>query len=59
MADETKETKQQSVIENPTNCVKCNKRLKRKSWYYRNGGHYCSKRCWKLAVEAASNKKGS
>lgn len=50
MADEAKEKK--PVTEKPTNCSKCNKRLKRKSWYYRNGNYYCTKRCWKL-----TNKK--
>jgi len=49
MAEETKP----EVLEKPTNCMKCNKRLQRKSWYYRNGGFYCSKRCWKLAGNKA------
>jgi len=49
---EKKEPKEPQVIEKPTNCVKCNKHLKRKSWYYRNNGYYCSKRCWKLAEKA-------
>ncbi len=31
----------------PDNCVKCNKRLSKKQWYYRNGQFYCSKTCWK------------
>jgi len=61
MPDEIKkpeETKKQpGPVEKPTNCMKCNKRLKRKTWYYRNGGYYCSKGCWKQAVEAAKKKK--
>lgn len=31
----------------PTNCADCNKALKEKTWYYRNGKYYCNKRCAK------------
>ncbi|MCM8793763.1 MAG: hypothetical protein NC898_04790 [Candidatus Omnitrophica bacterium] len=31
----------------PRNCTFCNKVLKRKFWYYRNGKYYCKKKCWK------------
>ena len=27
-------------------CASCGKRLNYKQWYYRNGKHYCTKRCW-------------
>jgi len=37
--------------------MKCNKHLQRKTWYYRNDGYYCSKRCWKLTVKAAAEKQ--
>ncbi len=45
----------------PANCASCNKRLSRKSWYYRHGKYYCTKRCWtkdaeKAAQEAAAPK---
>ncbi len=53
MAEEIKEKKQ---TQKPTNCMSCNKRLQRKSWYYRNSGYYCSKRCWKSAM--AKKKEG-
>ena len=43
--------------EKPTNCMKCNKRLKRKTWYYKNNGYYCSKGCWQQAVKAITAKK--
>lgn len=49
-----KETRKKA-IQKPANCMKCNKRLQRKAWYYRNGGYYCSKRCWELA--SAKNKE--
>lgn len=40
------------AVEKPANCMKCNKHLQRKTWYYRENGYYCSKRCWKLAMTA-------
>lgn len=49
--------KEKEVIQRPTNCVKCNKRLQRKSWYYRENGYYCSKRCWKLATAVDKKKE--
>ena len=30
----------------PATCASCGKRLSRKSWYYRNGGYFCKRRCW-------------
>jgi len=30
----------------PKNCCFCNKALKRRNWYYRNGKYYCKKKCW-------------
>ncbi len=50
-----KEEKKREVVQKPTNCMKCNKRLQRKTCYYRNEGYYCSKRCWELAEEAKAN----
>jgi hypothetical protein len=49
--------KPQQPTGKPTNCIKCNKRLKRKSCYYRNGGYYCSKGCWEQAVTEAKKKE--
>ncbi|MDD5495544.1 MAG: hypothetical protein PHP46_00410 [Candidatus Omnitrophica bacterium] len=37
--------------EKPSNCASCNKSIKRKRWYYRNGKYYCTKRCWQTAVK--------
>jgi hypothetical protein len=34
-----------------SNCVVCNKVLKRGNWYYRNGKFFCTKRCWKKSTE--------
>jgi hypothetical protein len=54
---EVEAKKTPEAVEKPTNCMKCNKRLKRKSWYYKDNGYYCSKGCWQQAVEAAKKKK--
>ncbi len=45
------------VVQKSDNCMKCNKRLQRKTCYYRNNGYYCSKRCWRQAVQAAAEKQ--
>lgn len=31
------------------NCVQCNKPIKKKGGYYRNGKYYCNKRCFKIS----------
>lgn len=41
MADEAK-----PVEEKQTNCLACNKPIKKLKRYYRNGKFYCTKRCW-------------
>ncbi len=35
----------------PTNCVVCNKSVKKTRWYYRNGKFYCTKTCWQAAIK--------
>jgi len=57
MPEETKEKQpEKKPIGKPDNCMNCNKQLQRKSWYYRNQGYYCSKRCWKQAVAKKKEK---
>ena len=36
--------------EKPDKCEACGKPLSRVSWYYRDNGYYCTKRCWKEMV---------
>ncbi len=43
------EKKEGAKIEKPVNCASCNKSIKNKRCYYRNGKYYCSKRCWQTA----------
>lgn len=33
-------------VEKQTNCLNCNKQIKRVRRYYRDGKYYCNKRCW-------------
>ena len=57
MPEEVTKPKEKEVLTKPANCMKCNKPLKAGSWYYRNMGYYCGKRCWKLAVAEAKEKE--
>lgn len=48
----------------PAACASCGKRLNYKSWYYRNGKHFCKRRCWnteqeKTAAEAAAKAEAA
>jgi hypothetical protein len=44
--------------EKPDKCEQCGKALSRVKWYYRNGGYYCTKRCWKeFTIKQAEAKK--
>ena len=56
MADEAKSGagEGKGATERATNCAACNKRLQRKKQYYRNGGYFCNKRCWKQAADKAA-----
>lgn len=42
----------------PATCASCGKRLTYKSWYYRNGKHYCKRRCWE-ADKAKATKEAA
>ena len=37
--------------EKPENCAVCNKSIKKKRYYYRNGKYFCTKRCFKTTVK--------
>jgi len=41
------EAKAKPGVEKQTNCLACNKLIKKIKVYYRNGKFYCSKRCWR------------
>ena len=44
--------------EKPANCAKCNKALRKKQHYYRNGKFYCTKRCWKSTLQKGEKPEG-
>jgi len=59
MAEEKKEIETTKSEGKSRNCAFCNKVLKRKYWYYRNGKYYCKKKCWKEEQKKAQkNLKG-
>ena len=37
--------------EKQTNCLACNKLIKKLKLYYRDGKFYCSKRCWRTFID--------
>ena len=43
----TNEREAKPKAEKQTNCLACNKPIKKIRRYYRNGKLYCTKRCWK------------
>lgn len=51
------EKKEEPKKEKPSNCAGCNKSIKKKRWYYRNGKYFCTKRCWDSSVKKSEEKK--
>jgi hypothetical protein len=45
------------VAEKQTNCLSCNKPIKKIKKYYRNGKFYCSKKCWKAFITKQKEEK--
>ncbi len=43
---ETAQPQEAKVTEKQTNCLGCNKPLKKLRRYYRDGKFYCTKKCW-------------
>jgi hypothetical protein len=59
MAAETTAEATKPVVEKQTNCLSCNKPLKKVRCYYRNGKFFCTKKCWKtMLAKAKEEKKG-
>ena len=56
-AQETKTGTEAAPQEKQTNCISCNKPIKRVRQYYRNGKYYCTKKCWKKMLEKAKEGK--
>jgi hypothetical protein len=43
-------------VEQQTNCLACNKPIKKLKRYYRDGKFYCNKKCWRKALKAKEKK---
>jgi len=54
---ENKEQETKTAVEKQTNCLACNKPLKKIKTYYRNGKFYCTKKCWRAYLLKAKEKK--
>ena len=50
-ADKVNTTETKPKIEKQTNCLSCNKLIKKLKRYYRDGKFYCSKRCWRAFID--------
>lgn len=48
--------KEEKKKEKPANCAVCNKSIKKKRYYYRNGKYFCTKRCFKTTVKKEDAK---
>ena len=51
--DATKDsgTEVKPKAEKQTNCLACNKLIKKLKHYYRDGKFYCSKKCWRAFID--------
>lgn len=56
-AEEVKQEAPTVVAEKQTNCLGCNKPLKKIKRYYRNAKYYCTKKCWKKSLQPKEEKK--
>jgi hypothetical protein len=57
MAEETKQAAEAKQEEKQTNCLSCNKPIKKIRRYYRNGKYYCTKKCWLDYLKKAKEEK--
>jgi len=51
------EKAKQPVAEKQTNCLACNKPIKKLKRYYRNGKFYCNKKCWQKTLKAKEKEE--
>jgi len=49
--------KEEPKKEKPSNCASCNKSIKNRRRYYRDGKFYCTKRCWATATKKKEEPK--
>lgn len=51
------EAAKEAPVEKQTNCLGCNKPMKRIKRYYRDGKYYCTKKCWLKAMKEKDKTK--
>ncbi len=56
-AADTKKTEKKPKKEKKVNCPACNKVVKRLKRYYRDGGFYCSKKCWRAFIAKSKTQE--
>lgn len=44
-------------LEKQTNCLSCNKPIRKLKLYYRDGKFYCNKKCWRLYLKKQKEGK--
>jgi hypothetical protein len=55
MAEQAQDTQTQvpkPQVERQTNCLACNKPIKKLKRYYRDGKFYCTKKCWQNYLQS-------
>jgi len=45
------------AVEKQTNCLACNKPLKKIRRYYRDGKFYCTKKCWSDFIDKTQKEE--
>jgi len=53
----TEEKKENVKVEKQTNCLACNKPIKKLKRYYRDGKFYCNKKCWRKFIKSPKEGK--
>jgi len=51
------EKAKQPAAEKQTNCLGCNKPIRKLKRYYRDGKMYCNKKCWRDYIAKAKTEK--
>lgn len=51
------ETAAKPAVEIQTNCLSCNKPIRKLKRYYRDGKYYCNKKCWRVFLDKAKAEK--
>lgn len=59
VVEQTKIPTQEGKVsrEKQTNCLNCNKPIKKLKRYYRDGKFYCSKKCWRNYLKKSKEEK--